>query len=441
MEKAVVSVVKYEAPIASVRKAVDLCNGLSAEIVGAKVFIKPNVVFWTKAVEFPKFGVITTSRVVQDMVVLLKEMGAASITIGEGIVTSRPKDKETPAHAFNTLGYGELKKRYGVEVLDILQRPFVEVDLGDGVVLNFNKDALESDFIVNLPVLKTHAQAVVSLGIKNLKGLIDIDSRKKCHNSDPEKDLNFMISKLANKMPPMFTLIDGIYTLERGPGFDGKAKRSNILVASRDVLACDMVGAHLLGHAPNTVPHLVHCARDWGRSLELEDIEILGEDINALASYHEYTFPYTSDQKLPLPMARLGVKGLSYPKYDLTICTYCSSLNGAVLYSIARAWKGKEWDNIEILTGKAMRPSPGMKKTILLGKCMYQLNKDHPNINELIAVKGCPPDPKKVVEALQSSGIELDPSIILNLEAYPGIFMAKYKDKKEFDEAFFRVSP
>ena len=39
---------------------------------------------------------------------------------------------------------------------------------------------LESDFLVNIPVLKTHVQTVVSLGIKNIKGLIDIESRKKC---------------------------------------------------------------------------------------------------------------------------------------------------------------------------------------------------------------------------------------------------------------------
>lgn len=64
----------------------------------ARVFIKPNIVFWTKAVPFPKWGVITTSRVVEDMVVLLKERGVDDITIGEGTVTLKAKDLETSLH-------------------------------------------------------------------------------------------------------------------------------------------------------------------------------------------------------------------------------------------------------------------------------------------------------------------------------------------------------
>ena len=56
-----------------------------------------------------------------------------------------------------------------------------EVDLGRGAALRFNRDILHSDFVVDLPVLKAHAQSVVSLAIKNLKGILDIDSRKKAH--------------------------------------------------------------------------------------------------------------------------------------------------------------------------------------------------------------------------------------------------------------------
>jgi uncharacterized protein (DUF362 family) len=35
-------------------------------------------------------------------------------------------------------------------------------------------------------------------------------------------------------MPPIFTLIDGIFSNERGPGPDGKLRRTNLLVASAD---------------------------------------------------------------------------------------------------------------------------------------------------------------------------------------------------------------
>ena len=440
MRKPIVAIVNYENPMESVRKAVELSHGLDHLPANAKVFIKPNIVFWTKEVRFPKWGVITTSRVVEDMVVLLKERGIDDITIGEGIVTNTPKDRETPAHAFETLGYNVLKKRYGIKYINVFERPFDKVDLGAGVVLNFNTDILHSDFVIDLPVLKTHAQAVVSLGIKNLKGMINIPSRKKCHSADPKKDLNYMIARLANKMPPMFILLDGIYTIERGPGYDGKARRSNILVASSDILSADMVGAKVLGYNPSQVPHLVHAAWERGRLLDFSDIEVVGEKIDEVASHHEYTFPYNAEGTLPRPMEKMGIKGLSYPKYDLSICTYCSRLTGVILFAIALAWRGEPWDNVEVLTGKIMRPTPGKNKTILIGKCMYDANRDHPHIQEMIGVKGCPPSSKAVVKALHQAGIEVNPIIFENLDKAPGFFMGKYEGKPEFEESFFTVT-
>lgn len=440
MEKHLVSIVKYEKPLESVRKAVDLSDGLQNMPANAKVFIKPNIVFWTKATLFPKWGVITTSRVIEDMVVILKEHGITDITIGEGIVAA-PKDTETPAHAFNYLGYETLRQRYGVKYINVMERPFVKVDLGDNIVLNFNEDIMGSDFVVDLPPLKAHNQTVVSLGIKNLKGTIDIASRKKCHSADPEKDLNFYVARLADKMPPIFTLIDGIYSLERGPAFDGKIRRSNLLVGSADVLSADMVGANILGHPVENVPHLTHAATRRKRPADLSDIGIVGEKIEEVASFHEYDFPYsdTEDGTMPVPLAKQGIRGLFYRKYDLSMCTYCSGLNGLVLSAIRYAWKGEPWDKVEVLTGKQMQPASGMKKTILLGKCMSKLHKNNPDIIEPIPVKGCPPDPKDIIKALHQAGIDADPGLFDQVDMLPGFFMARYQDKPEFEEAFFRV--
>jgi uncharacterized protein (DUF362 family) len=440
-DKKLVSIVRYENPMESVRKTVELAKGLENLPPKAKVFIKPNIVFWAKAVPFPKWGVITTSRVVEDMVVLLKEQGIDDIVIGEGTVTFNPKDKETIASAFETLGYNILKKRYGIKCINVFERPFEKVDLGEGVALNFNTDMLHSDFLVDIPVLKTHAQTVVSLGIKNLKGTLDIKSRKKCHSADQEKDLNYMIAKIPKILPPCFTILDGIYTNERGPGFDGKIRRSNILVASSDILSADMVGAKILGYLPSEVPYLVYAAQDLGRPADLSDIEVVGEKIEHMASPHGYAFPYAEDGggSLPLPMKRMGIRGISYRKYDLTMCTYCSFLNGPILTGIAQAWKGDPWDDIEVLTGKAMKPTPGKKKTILIGKCMCQANKDNSDIQEMIAVKGCPPSTKQLVDAFHRAGIPLNPAIIENMDNVPGFFMKKYEGRPEFDESFFRI--
>ena len=440
MEKSIVSIVRYEKPGDSVRKAVEMCHGLDHLPGNSQVVIKPNIVFWTMATAFPKWGVVTTSRVVEDMVILLKEKGINDISICEGTVLRDPKDRASQHHAFRTLGYNALRKRYGVKLLSVWDRPFEKVDLGDGVKLNFNSDILHCDFVVNLPVLKTHSQAIVSLGIKNLKGAIDIPSRKKCHNAKLGRDLNFWISKLADKMPPMFTLIDGIYTNEQGPDIDGVIHRSNILVASADVLSADLVGARVLGHEPADIPYLTHAAGHQHRPLDLSDVNVAGEPIASVARYHEYAFPYTEDNSLPISMDKMGFKGLSYPRYDLTMCTYCSGLNGVILSSIARVWNGEAFDDVEILTGKVMEPSPGKKKTILIGKCIYQQNKDHPHINEMLAVKGCPPQAKGIIKALNQAGIHIDTYALENLDMVPGFYMRRYQGKPEFDESLFAVA-
>lgn len=434
-----VAIVRYEKPLESVKKAVDLSGGLDHLPSGARVFVKPNIVFWTRLVPFPKWGVITTSRVINDMIYLLKERGIDDISIGEGTVVFDPKDRETAAHAFETLGYGSLKKRYGVKCINVFERPFEKVDLGGGVELAFNTDILSSDFVVNVPVLKTHAQTMVSLGIKNIKGMIDIKSRKKCHSADPEKDLHYMVSKLANKLPPSFTILDGIYTNERGPSFDGRMRRSNILVASGDVLSADKVGATILGYQPSQVPHLAYAARDMGRTLDLSDLEIVGEDIENVAMNLEHTFAYSENGTLPAPMEKLGIKGLAYPKYDLSLCTYCSGIAGSVLTAIAHAWKGQPWDDVEILSGKIMKPTPGRKNTILLGKCMYEANKNNPDIKNMIAVKTCPPAPDAVVKALHEAGIEVNPELLKGRDKTVGSYMKRYEGKPEFDESLFRI--
>ena len=439
MNRSPVAIVRYETPYDSVRKAVDLAGGLSHLKPSDHVVVKPNIVFWTTKTVLPKWGVVTTSRVVEDVVRLLKDLGIRHITIAEGSVTADPKDRESQFHAYETLGYTALEKRYGVKCVNILARPFTRVDLGDGMKLSFSSDVLESDAVIDLPVLKTHAQTTVSLGIKNLKGTISIPSRKRCHNADPALDLHRWVARLADPMPPVFTLVDGIYSNERGPGFDGRMHRTDLLLASNDIFAVDKVGATVLGYDPDDVPHLKHYAERHHRTLDLSDVDLQGERLEDVAVHYKYGFDYNADGSLPKPMAKLGIEGVSYYKYDLSMCTYCSGITGAVLTAIAMAWKGEAWDDVEVLTGKQMDPRPGKKKTILLGQCMCRLHKDNPDIQEAIPVDGCPPDPKVIVAAFHQAGIPLDANIIENFEQLPGFLMGRYKDKPEFDEGFFRI--
>ncbi len=434
-----VSLTKYKENQDAVKNSVEMSDAFQDLPSNAKVVLKPNIVYWSRVTDFPKWGVITTSTVVEQTVKLLHDYGISDITIVEGMNRFDQKDKETFLHACDKLGYNELKNKYNVISLDVFDRPFEKVDLGEGIELNFNADIMNCDFVVNLAVLKTHAQAMVSLGIKNLKGVLDVKSRKKCHAADREKDLDYMVSRLYKKMPPMATIIDGIYTKERGPGFDGKARRSDILIASSDILSADMVGAKALGYEPADVPYLIHAAKNTGRPSDLSDIDVAGEKIEDVASFHEYTFPYNADNTLPIQMDKAGIKGISYYKYDNTMCTYCSGINGIILAAINMAWKGEPWDDIEILNGKIMEPKPGKNKTVLLGQCMFKKHKDNPVINEMIAVKGCPPNLMDAYEALQKAGIEAPKMVFDNFEQGPGMYLARYKDKPEFKESFFSV--
>jgi len=442
MSKSKVSIVKYEEPLESVRKVVELTNLFDEIPKDAKVFIKPNIVYWNTTTNFPKWGVITSSRVIEDVVVLLNERGVVDISIGEGIATLYVKDTETAADAFEKLGYNLLKEKYGVKLINTFEQKFEKIDLNTGFNVNFNSDALAADVVIDIPVLKTHSQAVVSLGFKNLKGLINNASRKKFHSDDPVKDLHHNVAQLPNKLKKVLTIIDGIYTLERGPAMDGKAHRKNILIASSDILSADMVGAKLLGIDPTDVPHLVQAAKDRDRPMDLSDVEIVGEKIDDLASHHEWDFIYNAAGDLPLPLERIGVKGLKYHKYDSTLCTYCSGINGILLVIIKNAWlarKGKPFDDVEFLNGKLQEPTPGMNKTILFGQCQYNKHKDHPNIKEMIPIRGCPPSVDDVRAAFSQIGIELPSGLSQMMNTVPGFLMGKYRKRPEFEESFFQI--
>jgi uncharacterized protein (DUF362 family) len=391
--------------------------------------------------DYPKYGVVTTSRVVEDTIIALKDIGIKDITMGEGIVTSNPKDYELARHAFESLGYNQFKKKYGIEVINVFERPFEKINLGRDITLNFNIDAVNCDAIISLPVLKTHSEAKISLSLKNLKGLIDIPSRKKCHTPDTERDLNFYLARLSKKLPPVTTIIDGIFLNERGPGYDGQMKRSNILISSSDMFSADKVGAQILGYNPSDVLYMVQYAQENNRPIDLSDIEVIGKPIETLQGHYEYEFPYNEDGTNPIAFVKQGLKGISYRQYDNTTCTYCSMITSLLPIAITYAWDinhGKPWDDIEVLVGKRMNPTPGKKTTILLGQCMINKHRNNPVINEMIAIKGCPVKPENITKAFHQAGIKIPTDFFKNYDNISQFFGIPYKNRfNEFQESFF----
>ena len=433
-----VAIQKFKKNNETVKRAVEKVNAFKHLPKNAKVIIKPNIVVWING-PFPKWGVITTSVIMEETVILLKEYGVNDISIAEGSLQLNPGEKHIGQKSYEGLGYLKLKQRYGVKLLDVWDRPFEKVEIADGLSLKVNADLMESDFLVNLPVLKTHAQVKVSLGIKNLKGFLNVSSRKKCHNADFEKGLEYMISRLPQLLPPSATIMDGIYTIERGPSFDGKPRKSDLVIVSSNTLAADMVGAKVLGYDPCDISYLVQAAADQKLLIDFSEIAVLGEKVEDVAAFHKYTFPYNKDNTLPLNMEKMGIKGLKFHKYDSTLCTYCSPLIGMLLTIIAMSYKGEPYNDVEFLTGKRLKPSLDMKKSILVGQCMCALNKDHKGLQEIVKIKGCPPKPEEAALALKGIGIDVDPSFFSNFEMQGAFMMERYKNKPEFDESYYKI--
>lgn len=428
MTKPVVSVVKFDDAYQSVRQAIDLCQGLEGLNKGDKILIKPNLVCWDFNLPFPPFGVITTSVVINALVQILAQEGFSDITIGEAPLMI----PETVGHAmFKVLGYEKLKEKYGVKLVDFNEEKFVKLDCG-GYELSLSEKALEADKIINVPVLKTHNQTRVSLGIKNLKGCLNRKSKMFCHGA--ENDLNHTFPHIIEKLPVALNIIDGVFGLAKGPGPTGKAERMNLLVASRDALATDVVGAALLGYSADEVEHLAYFAKRCTGSVNINEIDVRGEDVAQSSRYLKYDWEWTDDDTGPVGYAKRGIKGLAVRKYDSTLCTGCSMQFNPMLVMLMSAFGGESFPNIEVISGKKQKASSGFDRTVLFGKCACALNKDNPNIKKAIPIKGCPPDLGEFEKAMREEGVMCD---IKDYMKYRHYIFYRYSKDKGFDMELF----
>ncbi len=430
MGRNVTSIVKFNNDRSQVAQAVELAGGLSDLRPGSRVLLKPNLVMWDSFYPYPKFGVVTSSLVVEEMVKLLAEYGCSEIVIGEGSIVDKGLGSDTKT-AFAGLGYHTLRDRYGVKLVDFNDGPFERVEF-DGFALDVASPALQTDFLINLPVLKTHGSTKVSLGLKNLKGCLHTRSKMYCHHR--EKPLDDFVSQLADAVKPSLTVIDGIYTLERGPVVNGRAYRSDIVVASCNPFAADAIGAQLLGYHPDEVSHI----RQFGdrHDISLADVDTVGEEVGKLARPLAWDWPWLPDNSGPEAFARQGISGIHYPKYDNTICSGCSYLNNYLLITLMGAYARMPFNGMEFLGGKTCVSQGGFSKTFLFGKCAMQLNRDNPMIREAVPIPGCPPGQKQILATLNSQRIPADDAAYF---AYRTSLAKRYQGDPAFCEAHFQI--
>jgi len=372
-----VSVVKFDGSLESIGRAIELCGGFDKLNKNDRVLIKPNITFggW---MPIPPYGMVTTAKMMEGILWRLAEHGCNNISIGEGTILGVMGSNTRRGYKYT--GIDRIAKRYGAKLIDLNDKPFDHKDLGD-VKVGISKTALEADFLINVPVLKTHPQVKVSLGFKNLKGCLDVVSRKAFHM----KGLEHLICLLNQLLECDLTIIDGIYMLEKGPdAMVGVPHRKNLIIASCDTFACDCVGATILGFEPSQIGYLREYAQLHNRPLDISAFQIVGESIEPLKEKLEWEI---DSEKELLELA--GITGLSFPHPGEHICSGCYA---NLVYSVgifSKVNPNLNFGDTRIYSGKNGVTKETGQRIILYGNCAIKSNGEP---NHAASIAGCPPE-------------------------------------------------
>lgn len=147
--------------------------------------------------------------------------------------------------------------------------------------LEIARQALEADAVINLPKLKTHAQMLLTLGVKNIFGTVVAQRKAEWHFMAGVDRLAFasLLLDVFRCVAPGLTLLDGVWGMEgRGPA-NGRPRQVGLIAASRDALAMDLAVCELLGAPLKRFP-LYLAARQ--RGLLPDSLEIVGQDLARL---------------------------------------------------------------------------------------------------------------------------------------------------------------
>jgi len=263
----------------SLRKILEKCfsylGGLESIIKPrSKVFVKINHL---SPPSTPDKAIVTHPAFTREILILLKQLDA-EITVGDDI-QSKGKD------GFLVSGYRQVCEELDVRLVNLKERGFRETDC-TGQVLNktyISPLLLDTDFILNLPKLKTHSFTVFTGAVKNMFGVIPHGLRHRYHREFVRSDIfSQMLVDIFACVPPHLTVMDGIIAMEgEGPG-QGKPKNVGAVIASKDAVAVDAVASKIAGFNPLSI-YTNQLAHERGLGVcRLEDLEILGANIQDL---------------------------------------------------------------------------------------------------------------------------------------------------------------
>jgi uncharacterized protein (DUF362 family) len=240
-------VVRGSIPSALVETALAGLGGLERFVKpGANVIVHPNICVAYRSFEY---AATTNPEVVGTLVRLCLKAGAKRVRVMDSPFGG------TPEEAYEISGIGPAVRAAGGEMEFMHPAKFAEAEIPDGRDITswpIYRDALDADVLINLPIAKHHNLGRLSLGMKNLMGLIQ--DRGAFH-----ANLGQRIADLASRLRPMLTLVDAVRILRNhGPtgGNLDDVQQTNTVIASTDFVAADAFAATLFGLTGPDIPYL-----------------------------------------------------------------------------------------------------------------------------------------------------------------------------------------
>jgi uncharacterized protein (DUF362 family) len=350
---------------------------------GKNVLIKPNAA----RLAFPGEGVTTHPSVVAATIKHLKKQGARRIVIGESCIFG-----VNAQEAFRVTGMKEVSGKNRVELVDLDQGAPMEIPIPGGKVIKKIKVPVllkEFDFIISIPVTKTHMHTRVTLSLKNMKGLLWRREKARFHQlrydqkvTEGHKELDIAISEMASVLFPHLAIIDGTVGMEgMGPAY-GRRKRMGVIIAGNPALSADAVAARLMGFDPEAIPHLKLSAEKGLGEVRWRRISVEPKD------FLKWETPFTP------PPSRLSLPYPDVRVYDEGSCSACLSTLLVFLSDYhSRLTEYQLPDGkIHMAIGRNVNGCP--KGTLLIGNCTSKIKRTG------IFVQGCPPVASQIWETL-----------------------------------------
>ena len=222
-----------------------------------RIGIKPNLVAPTEAA----YGATTHPEVVGGIIEYLQEEGFSNLVMLEGSWVG-----DSTSEAVKVCGYESLSAKYGVPFLDMQKDTYVEKECC-GLKLRICREALNQDFLINVPVMKGHCQTKITCALKNMKGLIPNTEKRHFHAMGLHRPIAYLNFGLHQD----FIVVDNIcgdWDFEDG----GNPVVMNRVMAAADPVLCDAFVCHLMGYSAEDIPYIkiaeaigIGCA-DWTKA-------------------------------------------------------------------------------------------------------------------------------------------------------------------------------